>query len=171
MGFFKKVGGRVVDVRVDKWMSWDYLGDTADRFKILFLDIVIPKKASTSETFEEAMQRLDLTEQDLAERQKEWTRLCYFFLVLTLLVVIYALYTAFKGSMTSSLISFCLALYTLTQAFRWHFWLFQVKNRKLGCSIKEWMNSEVMQTASSDLVLKDNNSMTQQDNSPKKAKR
>ncbi|MBS0286311.1 MAG: type IVB secretion system protein IcmV [Proteobacteria bacterium] len=169
MGIFKKVGGRIIDVRVDKWMSWDYLGETADRFKILFLDIVIPKKANTVETFEEAMRRLELTESDLIERQKEFTRLCYFFIFLAMTVVIYALYTAFMGSMVASLISFCLALYALTQAFRFHFWLFQIKNKKLGCSIKEWMNSEVVHTASSDLTVKNKDSVSKQE-AQKKAK-
>ncbi len=169
MGMFKKVGGRIVDVRVDKWMSWDYLSETADHFKALFVDIVVPKKANTVETFEEALQRLDLTEEDLIERQKEFTRLCYFFLALALVVVAYALYMAFAGGMMASLISFCLALYALTQAFRFHFWLFQIKNRKLGCSIKEWMNSEVMQSSSSSLTVKSDKNIAGRE-SQKKAK-
>ncbi len=152
MGIFKKVSSRLVDVRVDRWMSWDYLGETAERFKILFLDIVIPKKANTVETFEEAMQRLDLTENDLIERQKEFTRLCYFFIFIAMTIIVYALYMAFHGSMTTSLISFCLALYALTQAFRFHFWLFQLRNRKLGCTIKEWMNSEIHHQSSKEIV-------------------
>ncbi len=155
MGIFRKVGGKIVDVRVDKWMSWDYLSETANHFKSLCVDIVVPKQANTVETFEEAMQRLDLTEADLKERQKEFTKLCYFFLALALIVICYALYTAFTGAMLASLISFCLALYALTQAFRFHFWLFQIKNRKLGCSIKEWMNSEIRQAASHDITVKE----------------
>jgi intracellular multiplication protein IcmV len=86
-------------------------------------------------------------------------------------IVGYALYTAFKGSMTTSLISFCLALYALTQAFRFHFWLFQLRNRKLGCSIKEWMNSEVHHRPTQDLAVKNNaQKVTQQDNVNKKEK-
>ncbi len=133
------------------------------------MDIVVPKKANTVETFEEAMQRLDLTEEDLIERQKEFTRLCYFFLALAMVVVAYALYAAFTGTMMSSLISFCLALYALTQAFRFHFWLFQIKNRKLGCSIKEWMNSELRQTSGSGLTVKSDQDLSRKD-SQKKAK-
>lgn len=170
MGMFKKVGGRLVDVRVDKWMSWDYLGETTDRFKILLLDIVIPKKSSTVETFEEAMQRLDLTEEDLVQRQKEFTRLCYFFVFLAVTIIIYALWMAFHGSMTTSLISFCLALYALTQAFRFHFWLFQLRNRKLGCSIREWMNSEIHQTPSKEITTLNKSQVPSQDAQEKKAR-
>jgi intracellular multiplication protein IcmV len=171
MGIFRKVGGRLVDVRVDKWMSWDYLGETADRFKILFLDIVIPKKATSAETFEEAMQRLELSEEDLVERKKEFTRLCYFFVALALVIVLYALYLAFQRNMTPSLIAFCLALYALSQALRFHFWLFQLRNRKLGCTVKEWMNSEIHQVESHDITLKsDPKEVSQQDALHKKAK-
>lgn len=171
MGIFKKVGSKIVDVRVDKWMSWQYLGETADRFKDLFLDIVIPQKATTAETFEEAMQRLDLSEEDLLERKKEFTRLCYFFVVVAILIVAYALFMAYQRSMTTSLIAFCLAFYSLTQAFRFHFWLFQLRNRKLGCTIKEWMNSEVHHVSTQDLAVKNSSqTVSQQDIRNKKAK-
>jgi len=36
-----------------------------------------------------------------------------------------------------------LTLYVLTQAFRYHFWLFQLRNRKLGCTLSEWWNARV----------------------------
>jgi len=170
MGIFKKVSGRLVDVRVDKWMSWDYLGETADRFKVLFLDIVIPKKASSAETFEEAMQRLELTEEDIADRKKEFTRLFYFFIILAMAIVGYALYLAFAGTLVASLIAFCLALYALTQAFRFHFWLFQLRNRKLGCTIKEWMNSRVYESPTQDLTVKSSPKDVARENVKKKAK-
>ena len=82
MGIFrstKRAAGRIIDVRVDRWMGWDYLRETADRFKILLLGIVVPQKASYAETFEEAMLRLDLTDQDILKRKEEFTRLFYFF--------------------------------------------------------------------------------------------
>lgn len=145
MGIFKKVAGKVVDTRVDRWMSWGYIKETTDRFKILFLDIVIPKKASTSETFEEAMQRLELTEADLVQRKKEFIRLFYFFILLAIGILAYALYMAFLGNLVTALIAFCLSVYALSQAFRFHFWLFQLKHRKLGCTIKEWMNSSIIE--------------------------
>lgn len=159
MGVFKtskKVAGRIVDVRVDKWMSWDYLSETAGHFKVLLLDIVIPKKATYSETFEEAMARLELTEEDIQARKQEFTKLCYFFLFLALSIIIYALVMAFKGSLVPSIIAFCLSLYALTQAFRFHFWLFQIKHRKLGCTLKEWMNSEISHKPTKDIAVKEN---------------
>lgn len=165
MGLFrssKKVASKVVDVRVDRWMSWDYLADTTDRIKSMVVSIAVPQKSTYAETFEEAMQRLGLTEEDLAHRKKEYTQLFYFFLVLFGTVVLYALYMGFNGHLIASLISFCLSLYCLTQAFRFHFWLFQIKNRKLGCSIKEWINSKAYDAppTSTSVVVKRDPSMS-----------
>jgi len=156
MGIFKstkKVTGKLVDVRVDKWMSWDYLTETAEHFKILLIDSVIPKKATGSETFEEAMKRLELTEADLERRKREFTQLFYFFLTLSIVIVCYALYVAFTGGMVTSIIAFCLAMYAMAQAFRFHFWLFQVKHRKLGCTIKEWLNAQIVPAPKTSLTV------------------
>lgn len=146
MGMFKsskKTASRLVDVRVDKWVSLDYLSETADNFKVILLDSVIPKKATYSETFEEAMNRLELTEADLVQRQKEFSQLFYFFISLSIVIMSYGLFLAFTSTMVAALIAFCLSIYTLAQAFRFHFWLFQLKHRKLGCSIKEWLNGSL----------------------------
>ncbi|MCS5711141.1 type IVB secretion system protein IcmV [Candidatus Berkiella aquae] len=161
MGIFKsskKAAGHIVDVRVDKWVSWDYLSESADNFKVILLDSIIPKKATYSETFEEALERLELTEADIAKRQKEFTQLFYFFLVLSLVIISYGLYLAFTGSMITALIAFCLSIYSLAQSFRFHFWLFQLKNRKLGCTIKEWMNAAVTTKHEKNLAVKKNKS-------------
>lgn len=152
MGLFtksKKVAGKIVDVRVDKWVSWDYLSETTNRFKSVLVDIAVPKKATYSETFEEALVRLNLTPEDIAQRKIEFTRLLFFFVGLSLIVILYGLYMAFTGGLVSSLIAFCLSLYCLTQAFRFHFWLFQIKHRKLGCTWQEWFNSSVHSSESS----------------------
>ncbi len=157
MGIFrsgKRIPGKLIDVRVDKWMSWDYLNETAERFKYLLVDIVVPKKAKTSETFEEALDRLELTETDLENRKVEFTRLLYFFIGLAVSIILYGLFVAFRGSLTAALIAFCLSIYCLTQAFRFHFWLFQLKHRKLGCTFKEWLNSSIEETTKKELTVK-----------------
>lgn len=167
MGIFrssKKVMGRIVDVRVDKWLSVDYLKETTGHFKAILNDMVVPQKARYSETFEEAQQRLNLSEKDLADRKHEFTKLFYFFVALSLVVISYGLYLAYHGSFGPALIAFCLALYSFTQAFRFHFWLFQLKNRKLGCSLREWFNSSAHTETQKDIILKNkDNIMTSHD--------
>jgi len=33
----------------------------------------------------------------------------------------------------------------LNNYFRYSFWLFQMKHRKLGCSFKEWFNNKIIE--------------------------
>lgn len=139
----KNIASKVFDVRVDKWMSLNYLKDVSGQTRSILKDLVIPKKATRSETFEQALERLHLTQDDIAQRKIEFTRLVYLFLGISLIIIGYAIYMIIKGYPLVGLISFCLSAYTLSQAFHFHFWLFQMKNRKLGCTIKEWFNSKI----------------------------
>ena len=140
-GFFS----HIIDTRVDRWMSWDYISETTDRIKSSVGDLMTPEKPKYKETFQEAMIRLDLTEADIQQRKKEFTRLFYMFLLIGVCIIGYAVYMASQGYFGACLISFCLACYALTLAFKWHFWLFQIRNRKLGCTLKEWLNGTVIE--------------------------
>lgn len=139
----KNITSKIFDIRVDKWMSLSYLKEVTGRTGYLVKNLVTPKKATRKETFEQALERLNITEADLVQRQKEFTRLLYLFLTLASLIIGYAIYMIIKGYAIVSLIAFCISLYTLSQAFHFHFWLFQMKNRKLGCTLKEWFHSKI----------------------------
>lgn len=155
MGLFRKtknLAGKVVDVRVDKWLSVDYLKETSGYIKSIIEDVAIPKRARYSETFDEAVRRLSLTEEDLQKQKQDFTRLFYFFVILSFTIVSYGLYLAIKGSFVPALIAFCLSFYSFAQAFRFHFWLFQLKHRKLGCTLKEWFNSSVQSEPEQDII-------------------
>lgn len=145
MGFFsgaKKAAGHMFDVRVDKWLGWDYIVSATEDYKNIVKDMATAETPQYIETFDDAMKRLGLTEADIQARKKEFTRLFIFFIAISVLIILYGLAMAFKGYMVTALVSFCISIYTLTQAFRFNFWLFQIKNRKLGCTIKEWMNGK-----------------------------
>lgn len=147
MGIFsgmKKAAGYMFDVRVDKWLGWDNIVNTSRDYKRMLKDMSTPQQAQYSETFEQAIDRLGLTQEDIDQRKIEFTRLFIFFIVLSIAIIGYGLYMAITGNMISALISFCISLYSLTQAFRFHFWLFQIKHKKLGCTIKEWFNGETV---------------------------
>lgn len=139
----KNIASKVFDVRVDKWMSLNYIQEVSGQTRSILKDLVVPKKATRTETYEQALERLHLTENDITQRKIEFTRLVYLFLGLSLLIICYAIYMIVKGYPLVGLISFCLSLYTLSQAFHFHFWLFQMKNKKLGCTPKEWFNSKI----------------------------
>lgn len=138
-----KAAGRIVDVRVDRWMSYDYVKGTTQRTMDVVRDTFTPEYAEFQETFEEALVRMNLTEQDLADRVREFTFMCRFNLLLTLLVLSYTVYMALFGSFIASLIALCLSFWCAVQAFRYHFWVFQIRQRRLGCTFKEWFDAEM----------------------------
>jgi intracellular multiplication protein IcmV len=144
MGLFRfigKVAGRIVDVRVDRWVSLNYLTDSFQQMKHSVRYLFVPARPLYHETFEEAIIRLSLTEQDLQARLKEFRYLTRFFLSLAGVLVCYTLYLVIKLSVLGTLISVCLSLFCLAQAFRFHFWSFQIQQKKLGCSVEEWLKA------------------------------
>lgn len=140
---FKKVGGRIVDVRVDRWMSMGTIKDSFEKTSSILSDLVVPAKAQRKETFQEALKRLGISEADLEQRKKEFFRLVVIYTVIGLSIVFYGIYMAVNQHFAAGLISICLSLFAFGQAFRFHFWLFQVQHRKLGCTVQEWLNSKV----------------------------
>ncbi len=146
----KKLAGRLVDVRVDRWVSWRYMKDSTANLTRTFKYLFVPATPQYSETFEEAMERLKLSETDITHRKKEFLRLVCFFSVTALLLLGYSFYWLRQMAISATLISFCLAGFCLAQAFRFHFWYFQMSQRKLGCTLQEWWDSQLLSHLRSD---------------------
>ncbi len=94
-----------------------------------------------SETFDEAVARLRLTESDLVDRRKMFLIQTLLYLVSGVCVIIYAIWLAFHAYWTGMFVAFLVALMAFSYAFRSHFWLFQLKQRKLGCTFQEYLRS------------------------------
>lgn len=93
-----------------------------------------PKK----ETFEQAMRRLNLTEEALKKRIKSSTLVIRFCGILTLPMLIYTLYMFKSGFYLSSFVCLMLTFLAAAYTFREHFNRFQMLQRRLGCSKAEW---------------------------------
>jgi intracellular multiplication protein IcmV len=87
------------------------------------------------------MIRLSLTDVMIEERRRQYSILVYIFLALAVIVFGYGIYLAYGHSWGGVSLAMALSLYSLSQAFRYDFWVYQFTKRKLGCSIKEWWSS------------------------------
>lgn len=145
MGFWSRTGkvvGGVFNFRVDKWIGYQNVKEGFTDLKDSAISTFKTQKAERIETFEEALQRLKITEEDLNQRKKEFRRLVIIYLLLSILLLAYSIYILiFNNNFGGFAIAFALTLYTIINAFKFHFWLFQIRKRKLGCTIKEWFNS------------------------------
>ena len=94
------------------------------------------------ESFNEAMQRLGLSETDVQNTITAYRRVSYLLLTCGLVVFFYSFFLLFSHHV---IFGFFLGLATsalfLAQAFKYHFWSFQMKRRELGASFAEWKRS------------------------------
>ncbi|MBA4696470.1 MAG: type IV secretion protein IcmV [Legionella sp.] len=109
--------------------------------KVLF----IPQKNQIpTESFDAAVSRFQLSNQELQQKGKSLFHLSLLMCVLALAIGSYTVYQFLYGSYHSAFLSLVLALIALTLAFRYHFWYFQIKTQKLGCSISEWFQQGLL---------------------------
>lgn len=123
---------------VPGWIGWDGITRHTDSLRQTAKKIFIPMPPETIETFEEATIRLNLTAEDIEKRSVSLRRLRCIFLGFSALIFGYACYELWTASVWLGCVIFAITGIPLAQAFRYDFWYFQIKNRKLGCSLKEW---------------------------------
>ncbi|MES2212946.1 MAG: type IVB secretion system protein IcmV [Pseudomonadota bacterium] len=142
----RKVLGSIIDVRVDRWISLDFLKSHTSQVYGIAKSLFQRQKNSNplllnqSEDFETAQRRLGLSDEDLTRRQREFFRLSCIYASFGIALLFYALYMAFQIAIGAMILSICLACYAFSHAFSFHFWYFQVKQRKLGCTFQDWLD-------------------------------
>ncbi len=142
MGFWRKTGkvlGHAVDFRVDRWLDWEGLRKSSLYFWYHGKRLFKPKPPADPESFEEAVERLNLTSEALTTQKKRYQYLSFLFLAMAIAIFVYATFITTLGNWRGAILSFALAVYALSQAFRFHFWYFQITQKKLGCAPSEWL--------------------------------
>lgn len=69
-----------------------------------------------------------------------FTWLYRFFAIVAALVFLYTIIMIIRGFFLGSFISGALTCLMLAQSFKYHFWVFQIRSKKLGCTFGEWFN-------------------------------
>lgn len=138
-GVIKKIIKPAVDV--PKWVDYQQLVKNNRSVFGFIKKFFIPDHAKTQESFEEALIRLKLTTADLMQRSKEFTRLLWIWIFLFFVSVSYSVYLLFYNhSLRGFFPCLGICIIILTQIFRYHFWLFQIKQRRLGCNFRDWFS-------------------------------
>lgn len=126
------------------WMGKDQLVNSASDLYSKSRSLFSIKQNSRYENFEDALHRMGITEKDLLMRAAEFRRSFVLFFVITICVISYAFYLLLNGNFFGFLISLGLAAVGAAMTFRYHFWLFQIQERRLGCTISEWINKALL---------------------------
>jgi intracellular multiplication protein IcmV len=142
VGFFsgiKKIIKPFVDV--PKWIGYRQLAKTNRDLFSFVRKFFVPERATTEESFDAALLRLKVTEADLVQRLKEFRRLMWIWITLFSICLAYSIYLLSENALRGFFPCVGLGLVILTQVFRYHFWIFQIKHRRLGCTFRDWFNA------------------------------
>lgn len=124
------------------WLDLDSVKERNRTIFTILKGLFTVPKGGPAETFEDAMQRLELSEEDVQSIAKNYRTYALVFFLLGVLVFIYSIYLLFvHATLAGLLIGFAASAVFLSQAFRYDFWSTQMRQRKLGLTIKDWKAS------------------------------
>ncbi|SRR5579883_455187 len=121
------------------WLGYDYLkAQTIQIYATLRQLFTVPIPAR-EETFDQAVKRLHLSEKHVHELQRNYLITSIIFVILAAVAFAFSfVLMLYFGTFSGWLLAIAATALLLTQAFRYHFWHFQIKFRKLGCTFAEW---------------------------------
>ncbi len=134
-----KVLKNIFNIRL--WLDYDRLRAFNIYIVEIFKRVFIPsqtKQKDSKATFEDAMVKMNLTEEGLVVRRNALFRLAILMSLIGFAVFVYAVYHLIEGNYQAAVVSLVVSMIGFVLAFRYHFWYFQIRERKLGCTLKEW---------------------------------
>lgn len=123
--------------------GWKYIKDMFNYIQGMFTTFIKGPKKGSEQTFEEAIEQYQLTEEQLHKKSDGLLKQSILFVVIGLGFFIFSLFRLYGGFFMQGTLLIFIAILLLANAFKSHFWYFQIKNRKLGCTFQEWLNGKV----------------------------
>ena len=138
-----------------RWVDYDRLSGHATGLKAVLAKLLVPQSPQYHESFDNAVERLKLKPLDIQIRMHSLKRLVIIMLVIATVIFMYAVYNLIHAYWISSILSFILFILTLVLAFRYHFWYFQLQQKKLGTTFLQWFKVGLLkQNYKKDLEIK-----------------
>lgn len=140
-GFIRGFFGSIFNIR--EGVGYDQIASYGSMIKDSAKDVFTrPKMPDKIETFDEFAKRLNLSDEEIEKRAKWLLYYMITYIIISLSLFGYFIYLLIKtgSSFLAILVSFALAFAMLTNAFKESFWYMQMKKRKLGCTMKEWVD-------------------------------
>lgn len=121
------------------WIGFNELRTYARIIGANIKDLRTLPQPEHTETFTEAMQRLNVTEEDVKATGDRYLLYSVFFVALAAFAfAIGFVFLLGVGTFAAFILALACMTILLACAFRYHFWYFQIKHRKLGCTFDEW---------------------------------
>jgi len=124
------------------WLGWDGLKNINYMLGAILRPLFTKQEPTRQESFEEAMERLGLTEEDLKNTIASYQSYSLLFLLVSIILFTYSFYLLFAhGAIGGFLLGLGVTAVSLIQAYKYDFWVFQMRRRKLGATFVEWRNN------------------------------
>jgi intracellular multiplication protein IcmV len=124
------------------WIDYDAVKNQTLGLWSIITSLFVVTTPTIVETYEEALVRLGVTDAEAQHRGVLYRRYALIFTLLGLIVFFYSFYLlAVHRTWHGLLLSLCASAVFFCQAFRFDFWSFQIRSRKLGADFNEWKKS------------------------------
>ena len=121
------------------WAGYDSLKTQVVITWGIVKNLFSPAAPRRQETFEQAVQRLNLSEKEIQQVSNRYLVYAYAFVILGVGTLFFSFYLLLHhGTPAGWMLGLLTTALFFVFAFRYHFWHFQIKHRKLGCTFEEW---------------------------------
>lgn len=130
---------------VKSWVGWESLSQNGSWIRGMIQSLMrVPNKSTVSETFEEACQKYGYTPEFLEEQAAKFCLAAKVYLVFLGAGVGYLLWLWHHQYWAAMIVMFPLNFMLFALFFRESFWLMQIRQKRLGMSMRDWFNITVL---------------------------
>ena len=125
-------------IHFSSWIGLDSLRSTYRQIREMSSEIMSVRSSERVETFDEAMSRLHLSEEDIQSRINDFKFRSQIYLVILILGLMYLFYLIYHQLFTASLMMLSFSMLMFSFYFRESFWSLQLQERRLGLTFSYW---------------------------------
>lgn len=127
---------------VPRWIGWNDLRNNAATISGMYKTLFRSRPVSSyRETFEEAIERLGMSEADIERVCQQYYQRSLIFLSVMFLGIFYHVYLLYHRYWSAGIVMMSIDFMLFSFWFREHFWYTQIKRRRLGFTFTEWAKS------------------------------
>ncbi len=139
MGTKRGFGKYVVRTfNVSAWIGLDSLRLSARNIKRMSKQLLTHTPSEHKETYQQAIERLKLNAENQKTRKASFLRMSIIYTSMAGTMLGYALFLTMSHHLLAAIMSYVLTFLLLSFAFREHFWYTQMRERRLGMTLRDW---------------------------------
>lgn len=124
------------------WIGWEQMKYQFATIVGIVGGLFTVPTPTREETFEQALTRFNISPEEVAALSARYLHFAAFFVLCFFLSFAYAFFLLFAHhAFFAFLMAFAIGFFFLSQAFRFHFWHYQLKIKRFGVTFAEWKNA------------------------------